>query len=253
MDRLKKKGLRYTIIIGLIIGSVILIATVYMWAKYGDILIRSHTKQTNSQTLKRIAASVDMLMKNDKNFAYDNDVNIYVHKDYAIVGFNMVWDESLISDGCHPYEPMPKPQICKRRACICLYSNSDEDFSDMKLEECISLKGVDYINSIHLAYVSEDDNDFDDTKSKYPGVPEEVYKNQVGYRYNDDHDAHNYYPIKEDYSPFVLYGQCDGWWDDENLDLRSFYVEKYKQNDKTAILISYSSEHTKKRIEQLGT
>lgn len=240
---MNKKGLRYAMLIGLIIGSLILILTVQIWGKYGKFLFKDTEDQVSEATFARVAYEMNLLIENNDDFANRRGMPISLDKDYALVGFNKEWDNEAITDGCHPYDAARKPAVCGDSACLCLYKNSKEDFDKMIMVECEKIDADMIVSKAYWSVSMNEKVGFDIAYKQFgDDVPMEVIKNQVGYPI----DMKEFYP-DELYSTFFLYSQCDGWGYDDNLGVKNYYIEKFV-NGKTVIFIDYDSKLNDNRL-----
>jgi hypothetical protein len=250
-----KEGLMYTLIIGLAIGAFLIFITFLVWGDLSQLFMKNTVEQANVASYQRLIVQIDNLLKNPELVA-STKMPLMISPDYTIVGFNKEWNNKELSDGCEPSEVMIKPTRCQKNACLCLYRNSNEKFSKMKLIDCRVFNNVNYFSSMAYWFLSKDEAKWTLAKTKFPNIPSTVMKNQVGYKYNDDNPAKKIYPTNADknseyYSPFVLYGQCDGWLYDEDLNTKNYYVEKITKDRKTSIFINYDSELNNYRVEEI--
>ena len=111
----------------------------------------------------------------------------------------------------------------------------------MKLHDCIIMNNVDYF--VSNAYCK-----YGDSRNQVPDMPWSVLKNQVGNLRPDRNELYPGLDEKKYFSFFYLYGQCDGWWDDEDLMTQNYYIDKFV-DDKTYIFINFESESNLVRRE----
>jgi hypothetical protein len=232
---MKKRG---DITISTLIGAVfvaILIFFVVMLI-YGDFLFGSPEYQASEKSYKNLLKEAQALEYSKDNLAAATLAPFALDTDVTVVCFNK--NESFSYDACPPNERVPKPALCGKDACLCLYApgkyanfNIDNRLSK---QPCIPFPDVDYFISFYYA-------GFDAKGSAYAeshySVDSTVYKNIVGDRISLNLPP--YYP-SEEYSYLFLYGQCDGWAWDQDFGNHEIYLEKFKdpKSNKTYLFIA---------------
>jgi len=241
---INKKGLSFAVLIGLVIGSLIILVTVTLWAKFGNLLVNDQEIEVNKGTFYRLNYEIDELLANNEVFAKKDGFQMALTKNFAIVGFNK---DETVKDGCEPYDVVEKPSRCQDLACLCLFkASNNKAFEDMDLIECKIFPKVEKFVSVGYWFVSEDDNTFGAAVDSFSKVPINVIKNQVGYPYNDGELDYPTLENEELFSPFFLYGQCDGWGRGKNFGNWPYYIEKYG----SYVFINFDA-YNEKRVEQL--
>lgn len=235
-----KKGLR-ALLLGLVIGAIVIVLTFFIWSNFGKLFLKSPTEQANEQSFARLSYSINQVLA-EEGFSFTRGTIMQLKSDYAIVGFNKDWPIDALVDNCgSPSEKILKPVQCQKSACLCLYKDTNVDFNNNGLVECRLFNDVEYF--VSMDYLTNSD--------KYKDVipKKEVIDNQVGTRLGL---MNSYYPnideFNNDYSYFVLYGECNDNGPDEELGLRDYYVEKYVYDNKNIIFINYESSYNDARI-----
>jgi hypothetical protein len=120
----------------------------------------------------------------------------------------------------------------------------------MKLMDCKVFK-TDYFSIAAYWTESVDDYSWSDAAKKYPDISYQIQANFVGMPYK----ITNFYPsidtYNDEYGYMFIYGECDGWTDDEALGTNNYYIEKYTKAGKTGIYIAIESKYNEARIKSL--
>jgi len=94
-------------------------------------------------TFNTINALIGNVLRAPTAYASDNYVGPF-NRDYALIGYDKKWDDTIDhiqSYGGKTYS-LPKPEICKGNACICLYQAPyGGDFGEANLVDCAGYNG----------------------------------------------------------------------------------------------------------------
>ncbi len=228
-------GMTPKFLIGLVMAAIIIVVVLIpLITKPAKMLISDNSDQTNKATHVRLANEIGDLIQDNGEFVFRRNIPIGVTDWYYIIGFNK--GMRYTNEVCPPNDAVPKPEVCEDYACICLYNGGldNENYDDEDLIDCELIPGADFLVSSN--YLEDKD------------IPKNVKKNLLGEKYSIALDYPENLPDKDKLSRFVMYGECDGWWNDIELGTNNYYIEKYEKNDVVYVYIGYESEKIDERI-----
>lgn len=226
-----KKALRYTVIIGILVGALVLFVTAFAWTKFGNLFINNKDREINVNFFEALVSEINNIHSGEasKNFVYQLKYN------YAIVGFDKINIEPLSFQDCDfggKVQTIAKPQMCIGETCLCIFEKEGK-----KLINCELLPDIDNIISVHPSL----DFGFNEAPTTYyygciePKI--DTYIDGLGFIYNGQS-----YP----YNRFIF---IDGQLN-MKFDVKSLYLEKFRSNQKNVLLIMLESDYSDYRFKQ---
>lgn len=241
--KLNKKGDVRTIapseLVGWVLGGVIVLFILGVIAAFATLYFSEKQQEYAVNNFVALANKIETLSNNRDQFDFQRAFPFYLPGNFVVIGFNKEWDNNQVTDGCEP-EAVRKPnnmdgkegEKCKDSSCICLFTNNDDlmdgEEYNVNLVECRQLPKVDYLI-------------IPDLRENNHNYSKEIYKNLVGEKIViGDYSSTGF----SSYSFTYIYGQCDNYFWDTNLQSRKIYIEKLTLNGKTYIFIAPEYEQS---------
>ena len=216
--------------IGIFLALFLIFITLSFFWRFGGLLGDTSVEQATDVSYRTLAAELNELLQQPEQCSTKTGGhNFFIGSAFSMVAFNK--GETTTQNGCETSEPIKRPlrpDCPLDKTCFCLYK-VDEEFKDTQPEQCSAL-----------------DADFIFMRSEENNIAR-IKKNMIGGK-TQQPPALSIKPELEypQLKQFLLFGQCDNQWIDEDFQTQRLYIEKIKA-EKTILFVAHYDEQMQKR------
>ena len=232
--------------VSIVVGMLLVVALfVFIYRLQG--VGKGGLEDTTIKGFLSFGKRVDAVLQNPLQYAVDDKAPYYISDNFVIVGFPQ--GVNSVKEECYG-ETIPKPKAqCGDNACLCLYKayEWEKPRTGCKRLQTNDIFTLDYYDT--------------NTKSCQYGTDNEVCSNFMGYSYNVGGYSfevkgvkEQVYPNRWQYANFIIYGECDKWWWDAEIEQKQVFIEKYKDYalGKTGLFIGIYDKSFDERFEKFS-